>query len=1087
MKTITKLFLSIIGIGLLIPASVFAVTSVPWITANNATTTPSRINGVDLEVRADHYVATSTTATSRFKGPVQIDSNSTDCLTVGTPNAGNGGNFLHVDCANKAVQVGDYLNAGLGNVLTVDGGGLTYIYNNVDVGNTSFEINDNGGTMFGSNIIGEGVFTPTDGQVFTDQLGIYDATNDDILNITGNNTHIQVGGMLNVNSGGHGDGVEPVLTVEGSSPQTGDYIDVQPHSGTPGQLLIMKSNGNVGINTDTPDSTLTVNGTESIENTDGGSTFNFGLDSSNFGFFFSTNECNSDPLQVVLGASDDCVIDADQNGGLNLGEINTSAGIAGLYPYSLSVEGANGNPNDFFVGIATSTPAAQLSVQALAGVNAFAVGSSTKNEFLIDKNGAISIGTTTAGVLNVSSTGKVYSSTGGGTGTVNTGIAGQAAFYNANGTAVSATSTLVFGTTTADANNIGIGSTSPFAKLSVQGQAFAQNFNAYSSTTILQSSGTTILAANASDIFIGNGSGNTTASGNGNNVGIGATTLAQISSGTGNMAIGPQAGAQLTNGFNNALIGIQAGTQYSSGARNVAIGTQATEFNVSGTDNVTIGGGAGFGTNGNSYSSDTFIGSAAANNVTSGSSNVCIGVSSCASLSSGGSNIVIGPSANVVTGSASNFLNIGNSIYGNTSTGLIGIGTTTPFAKLSIHDTSGLAGTNTLFAIASSTSANIGTTTLLSVFGNGNVNIGGTTTPNDNLLINQPIALLNNSTENRALEIKTAGNEIFGVGAYDNSTNPVIFIGSPNGNQAGETTRIYNGLTGTGALDFFSSFLNFSTTAGTLFTGTGATLQIQDQNNSSGAANIQSGPLEFRDYLGTISNFHIDQILNIPNTSGTIDRLAFNLNRASQSGGTPYEGMSLLYDGVSSGRLGIGSTSPWGKLSVNPIAVDTGPEFVVGSSTATQLIVANGGSVGIGSTSPTASLTVQSNSSTLNVISIATTTTKMLSWIDAKGNQYTGGDVPTINSCGSGATLETGSNNTSGRIFVGSTALLKSCVINFADGGFTSTPRAPVCWTDVEGIANTFAVTASSTQTTLTIDSANVITSTTITYGCIGH
>lgn len=53
-------------------------------------------------------------------------------------------------------------------------------------------------------------------------------------------------------------------------------------------------------------------------------------------------------------------------------------------------------------------------------------------------------------------------------GTVNSGIFGQATFYGANGTAVSGTSTLVFGTTTADANNIGIGTTSPFAKLSIQ-------------------------------------------------------------------------------------------------------------------------------------------------------------------------------------------------------------------------------------------------------------------------------------------------------------------------------------------------------------------------------------------------------------------------------------------------------------------------------------------------------------------------------------------------------------------------------------------------------------------------------------------
>lgn len=48
-----------------------------------------------------------------------------------------------------------------------------------------------------------------------------------------------------------------------------------------------------------------------------------------------------------------------------------------------------------------------------------------------------------------------------GSGTVNSGVSGNIAFYNANGTAVSASSTIVLGTTTADSNNVGVGTTSP--------------------------------------------------------------------------------------------------------------------------------------------------------------------------------------------------------------------------------------------------------------------------------------------------------------------------------------------------------------------------------------------------------------------------------------------------------------------------------------------------------------------------------------------------------------------------------------------------------------------------------------------------
>lgn len=67
-------------------------------------------------------------------------------------------------------------------------------------------------------------------------------------------------------------------------------------------------------------------------------------------------------------------------------------------------------------------------------------------------------------------------STGSGSGIVGTGIAGQTAYYAANGTALTATSTLTIGTTTADSTgaigNVGIGTTSPSQLLSVQGNGY---------------------------------------------------------------------------------------------------------------------------------------------------------------------------------------------------------------------------------------------------------------------------------------------------------------------------------------------------------------------------------------------------------------------------------------------------------------------------------------------------------------------------------------------------------------------------------------------------------------------------------------
>lgn len=400
-------------------------------------------------------------------------------------------------------------------------------------------------------------------------------------------------------------------------------------------------------------------------------------------------------------------------------------------------------------------------------------------------------------------------------------------------------------------------------------------------------------------------------------------------------------------------------------------------------------------------------------------------------------------------------------------------------STLGLGGGSSLVGTTGQVAYFSGTNAAVGTSTI-SITTAGNVNIGATTTPNDRLLVNQPIALNNNSTENRVIEAKTAGNEIFGVGAYDNNTNPVIFIGSPNGQNAAETTRIFNGLTGQGALDFFSSFLNFSTTAGTLFTGTGATLQIQDQVNSSGASNNQSGPLEFRDYLGTISNFHIDQILNIPNSSGTIDRLAFNLNRASQSGGSPYEGMSLMYNGLNSANLGVGSTSPWAKLSVNPTINDGAePSFVIGSSTGTQFIVTNPGKVGIGTTSPYASLSVQSNASIGDAFVVATSTGNAVFGVDNDGHQFTSGPAPVISSCGTGSGSVVGDDQ-SGTITTATAAT--ACTMTFSKA-YRATPTCTVSDNSTVGFADISSI--STTAVTFGISSA--LTGGNLYYQCSYH
>jgi len=59
------------------------------------------------------------------------------------------------------------------------------------------------------------------------------------------------------------------------------------------------------------------------------------------------------------------------------------------------------------------------------------------------------------------------------------------------------------------------------------------------------------------------------------------------------------------------------------------------------------------------------------------------------------------------------------------------------------------------------------------------------------------------------------------------------------------------------------------------------------------------------------------------------------------------------------GKVGLASSTPWGQFSINSNALGSGvPEFVIGSSTATHLIVTGAGNVGIGTLTPVQKLTV---------------------------------------------------------------------------------------------------------------------------------
>ncbi|MCK9581665.1 MAG: hypothetical protein M0Q92_14635, partial [Methanoregula sp.] len=112
---------------------------------------------------------------------------------------------------------------------------------------------------------------------------------------------------------------------------------------------------------------------------------------------------------------------------------------------------------------------------------------------------------------------------------------------------------------------------------------------------------------------------------------------------------------------------------------------------------------------------------------------------------------------------------------------------------------------------------------------------------------------------------------------------------------------------------------------------------------------------------GTLTAAGLTTLGNSSTTQATIGNMYLRSNTISatnDSGLYFYDNASnglYIQDG---GNVGIGTSTPWGLLSINPSGI-TGPAFVIGSSTATNFVVTNGGNVGIGTTTPWGKLAVE--------------------------------------------------------------------------------------------------------------------------------
>ena len=123
-------------------------------------------------------------------------------------------------------------------------------------------------------------------------------------------------------------------------------------------------------------------------------------------------------------------------------------------------------------------------------------------------------------------------------------------------------------------------------------------------------------------------------------------------------------------GNNNTGIGYAALSNHTTGNNNTAVGYGALQLNISGMENLSVGSLSGYSNTGNS---NVFVGYGAGQNNTN-NNNVFIGCN--AGKSSGGAynSICIGKDAEIIAPNIGYQMNIGNTLYGDLSKGLIAIG-----------------------------------------------------------------------------------------------------------------------------------------------------------------------------------------------------------------------------------------------------------------------------------------------------------------------------------------------------------------------------------------------------------------------------
>ena len=838
---------------------------------------------------------------------------SVDVASTTGSNQLNIGNFIY-GSSNGNVGIGTTTPA---TALSVIGTTTTQGLNISNLASTFLAVDPSGNVIATTSAGGVNYFTNssattslTTGSILTALTGTFGTIN--ATSTTGTSTFANAatfGGNVGIGSSTP----NSLLSIQGTSGSTTPLFTVASSTGS--TTFTVLANGNVGIGTASPSSKLYVQSgvITSYDPTGSGNGFVTYLPTNgvatalvaglnNSAFLYSTGfSIQSTALSNVLagiapgGTSIKMFVTNGGNVGIGSGitspnalqeNVGTTEQLRLSYDQthytsfttastgSLNIGGTTGK-----VGIGTSTPATALSVIGTTTTQGLNISNLASTFLAVDPSGNV-IATTSAGGVNYFTNSSATTSLT--TGSILTALTGTFGTINATST----TGTSTFANAATFGGNVGIGSTSPFAALSVNAANGSGSGN-----------GTDGLA-----VYGGTGgySGSTFGSG-------GGITLVGGDTGSG------AGGAGLATGGTVVIRSGNGGANGGSGG-NGNHGGSLILSSGNGSNGVNSGGGGGNGGSISFTAGNAGTGGGSATAGTAGSLTFTAGSGASAGTSTPGGNITLNPGA-IGSGSAA-----GNILLASSS-GKVGIGTSTPGSLLSVAGTAQITATSTLTGIKLTNLSS----TVLAVDANGNV-IATTSSGGPNFF----------SNSSASTTLTTGSNLLAGIGTFGTiiatSTGTSTFAGNISISGATQLASNLNGL-----LWATNGLVGTTSTSSLGFTFGNSAWTIGNQT-------IYNATSTDRISIGTSTPYSKFFVLGTYGSTTPIFTIA---STTSTAGAT-----SSLLTVLSNGNVGIGSSTPFSALEAVGNGLFTGSfsanNLIAASTTATStisggLVVGNGG------------------------------------------------------------------------------------------------------------------------------------------------